>query len=331
MSKVSTGQKNEAYVTFKIVPYFWKKKALTAAMERNGCMQHVAGPGRNMNWQARLSAQALKSYGPYQTFTATERGDYTEFSLPWGHLYMDDQFSGMDKDQQGTVGSLKSGTLRKIGPQGRQELTEDMQFRFNHQMIHGDGTAVGAGGGVGLVGLKQFIPDAPATGTYANGNRATISDHRSQQIAGNAGPSSNWKLDAWERALSMQTTIEANGMSGKNMSHTPDIIICQTQPKIDIMNKYLVQNTSVGSEVAGFQSVSGMTFNVDTDLDASKVYFVTSSTVKYCWYGKKMFNLRAIDNIPNHVHEDDEALILRMDGQLKCDLPKANGLITLAV
>lgn len=332
MSKFTQGQL-DGYRDLKVLPLFKTEQSIYRMLDAKKRIMVDQG-GKNIVWDVRLSAQTLKSAGKYETFTASERGDYSQASLPWSYLYATDAVSGLEMERQGAVNSIQSGTIRKIEAQALDELRDDFMFRFNNQIIQGDGAALNGGGGVTLTGVEQFVAASPSTGTYANINRATVSNWQNQQFAGTSGPSSSWAQDAWWAILNMKTLCLTNGNAGKGKKFRPDILLVTPTNYVDIKNKGYSQNTNVGASVKSIEMIEGMEMSIEEDLDASQVYMLSSETLELLLppgRGKKdVFKLHYKRNLPNHVHQDDEVLVLDFHGQLKCNLPKANGVITSA-
>ena len=332
MSKFTQGQL-DGYRDLKVLPYFFTEQAILRMLKAKNRIV-VGDGGKNVVWDLRLSAQNLTSAGKYETFTASEKGDYTQATLPWSYVFATDAVSGLEAERQGSVGDLKSGTVRKIGSQALDELKEDFAFRFNNQLIQGDGAALNGGGGVTLTGIEQFVAASPSTGIYAGVNRATVTDHQNQQFAGTSGPSSAWAQDAWWAILNMKTLCMTNGNAGKGKKCRPDMLLVTPTNYVDIKNKGYSQNTNVGASVKSIEMIEGMEMTIEEDLDASQVYMLSSETIELILppgRGKKdMFKIHYKRNLPNHVHPDDEVLVMDFHGQLKCNLPKANGVITSA-
>lgn len=330
MSRFTQGQL-DGYLNLKVLPYFFTEQALLRMFKAKGLIKTAPG-GKTVNWDVRLSAQTLKSYGKYATFTASEAGDYATAQLPWGAVFAADAVSGLEMEQQGEVGSVESGTKRKLRAQALEELKEDFLFRFNTQLWSGDGATLNGGSGATLYGVQQAVVTSPATGTYAGLNRATITDHQNQQFAATSGPSTDASADAWWAIMKMKTLCSNRPMA-KGRAYAPDMLFVPRDVYVLLKNKGFAQNTAIpGVVVKSVETIDGMEFTLEDDLSAATAYMLSSEA----WTlmlppgrGKAdMFRLHYKTNLPNHVNPNDEALVMDFHGQLACTFPKANGVIT---
>lgn len=274
----------------------------------------------------------IRSYGRYESHTAAESGDPVRATWRMGTYMADDQVSGLDKEFQGAVGKLDSGTLRKIEAQAIANLKSKFTQRFKSRVFwDAAGTAYNGGGGVEPMGLKLAIVASPSTGTYAGISRVTYSNWRNYQISGASGPSGSWVADAWERILTAKMgCVSPDGTRGK-----PDLMLCNVGPAVQIMNKAFSQNTNVGGQVGTITSVAGMEIIVDDDATASSVYLFDLSSLKVkipTERSTKNFGIEmwSKSNLPDQVRRDDTVFVMDFVGTPVCEFPKANAIITSA-
>jgi len=311
------------------IPYFFTRQPFFSKMF-NGSQWEVQHGKTGFQWNVRLSGSQIYSYGSMETFTATEGGDFATAYLPWGSLYSKIAISGKKMDRQGSAGSLDDGTLTPMHAQILSDLKDDFTWRLGTEFADGDGTDVNGGGGAGIYGYKQSVATSPATGTYANLSRVTITDHRNQQFSAAAGPSTSAATDAWWAILNGVTT--GSRMMGPKGRCKPDTLVAPEGPLVMIKNKGYIQNQSVGASVNGVISIEGMEISeADDDATAAVVRLLCSKVWKIASVEpkSKFFKIREINAIQNHVHEGDAAVVLRTpDFQLVNTFPKANVAIT---
>ncbi len=329
MSRYTQAQLN-GYRDLKVLPYFLTEQSLLRMLKAKGRIKNAAG-GENIVWDVRLSGQSLKSFGPYATFTASERGDYAQASLPWAAVYADDSISGLQKERQGNVGSLESGTIRKIRSQALDELKEDFFKDLNTQLWNGDGALLNSTTGANVIGVTQSVVASPATGSYAGINRATVSNHRNQQFSAASGPNTNAATDAWWAILNMKSLVSKRPMGGAKAAR-PDMLLTTRAVEVLIKNKGYVQNQNVGATVNGIDMIEGMEITVDDDVTAGYAYMLSSETFELLLPAgvglRDLVRISYKSDLEDHVHPEDEALVMYSHLQLRNMFPKANGVIT---
>lgn len=320
----------DGYRDLKVMPLFLTEQALLRMLKAKNRIKNAAG-GLNIVWDVRLSGQSLKSFGKYAKFVASERGDYAQATLPWGAVYADDSISGLEMERQGAAGNLESGTIRNIRSQALDELKVDFYKSFNTQLWNGDGLALNGGTGVNILGATQSVVASPATGTYAGINRATVSDWRNQQFAATSGPSTDAAQDAWWSVLNMKSLVSQRPMGG-GTSTAPDMMLTTRAVNVLIKNKGYAQNASVGTSVKSVDMIEGMEITIDDDIAAGYAYMFSSETFELLLPpGLKTKDLVRIgykSDMEDHIHPDDEALVMYTNCQLKNMFPKGNGVIT---
>lgn len=274
----------------------------------------------------------LKSYGRLATHVASEKGDLIRAYWPWGGLYDDDYLAGWDKENQGSEGSLASGTIRDIRNEAVARMRENFTQRFRERVWDGAGTSLNGGTGVDILGITQAIADSPSTGTYAGLSRVTYSQWRNRQIAGTGGPSSAWIDDCWERLLTIQTQCGRTPIEA-DAAPTPDMCFCDFTNYVQLMNRALTQNTYLPG-AAGIQvpaTILGMTLNKSENI-SGKVYVLNSKTIEIDTVHPSgvLFRMHYKKDLEDHIDETDEVLVMRFKGQVRVTFPAANGVITSA-
>lgn len=314
------------------IPYFFTRNFAFKEVFENGNWEIQHGK-TGVQWNVRLSGATMQSYGKFGTFVAAEGGDFATAYLPWGRLVSTMAISGLEMERQGKAGDFMAGTLTPMHGQILSDLRDDFAFNLAVQFADGDGADLNGGGGVGILGYKQSVSTTPSTGTYANISRVTVTDHRNQQFSAAAGPSTSAAQDAWWAFLNAK--YSGSRMMGPKGTVSPDIMIANQGPIIMIQNKGFAQNTSVGADVNGVKSIEGIKIAPPDDNEtADVVRFLTTKVWKIIstQAKSKFYNLREITNIPNHVHENDAALVLRTpDFQLVDTFPKAQVAVTAFV
>lgn len=325
MSRFTTFQ--ESAISSKVVDLYKNEDRLMALLGSRVEQQ----AGETFQKTFRSLDKTLKSAGRYESHTAAESGDYVRATYTMGKVYMDDQISGLEKEFQGEADKISTGTHLKI----ESELLEDMRNQFKHrfkvQLWNGDGLALNGGGGVGFVGLTQFIVQSPATGTYAGINRATYSNWQNYQISGAAGPSTSWVQDCWERVLTAnQGTTDESGSHGKG-----SVLIGTVANVIQIQNKAFSQNTSLGSSVNKIVSVNGLELVSDDNVGSGLVYIIDPRymgvAVPPARSTKNMgIKFYSKSKLPDQVDPMDEVFVMDFVGTPFCWFPKAQAIITSA-
>lgn len=325
MSRFTTFQ--ESAISTKVVDLYKNEDRLMALLSARVEQQ----PGETFQKTFRSLDKVLKSRGRYEQHVAAESGDYVRATYTMGSVYMDDQISGLEKEFQGENDRISSGTHLKIDA----ELIEDMRNQFKHrfkvQLWNGDGLSLNSGGGVGFVGLTQWVVQSPSTGTYAGINRATYSNWKNYQISGASGPSSSWVQDCWERVLTAQMgATDESGSHGKG-----SVLIGTVANVIQIQNKAYSQNTSVGSSVNKIMSVNGLELVSDDNVGSGLVYILDPRYMGVAVSPKRSTKNMGIrfyskSKLPDQVDPDDEVFVMDFLGTPFCWFPKANSIITSA-
>lgn len=298
----------DGYLTRKVIPYFFTMQKMLKHLESR---IKYGQKGDNVVWNLRLSAQTLKSYGNYATFSAGDVADYAQASLPWASVYVARSLAGLELEKQGRPGSLDDGTVLSMESQALMEIKDDFYFRLSTEMFTGDGLTLNGGSGVTPTGVTQSV--RTSAGTYAGISQSTVDAHDNQRFAATSGPSGNAKQDAWWIFLNaIAQSMRAKDSNGR--TYRPNVALGNRTHWVDIKNKGFSQNTQVGANVKGVETIEGIELEVDDDATSDAVYFLPMECFDlYTTASSKndMFKLRVVDNIPDHVHEGDKALVMR--------------------
>ena len=275
--------------------------------------------------------KVLKSAGRYEQHVAAESGDYVRPVYTMGKVYMDDQISGLEKEFQGEVGKISSGTLKKTDTELVEDLRNQFKHRFKERLWNGDGLTLNGGGGVSFMGLTQFVVQSPSTGTYGGVSRVTYTNWRNYQISGASGPSTSWVQDAWERVLTAQMgATDESGSHGKG-----SLLIGTVANVIQIQNKAYSQNTQVGATVNKIHAVNGLELVSDDNVASGLVYILDPRYIEMAISPKRSTKNMGIQfyskaELDDQVDPNDEVFVMDFVGTPYCWFPKAQAIITSA-
>lgn len=315
-------------------PLFYTQQPLMRYLKARGRVKRSMG-GEYITKQYENNDIQLKSFGRYEQHIASESGDPVLATWRMGALYADDQLSGLEKEfNAGAEGKLDSGKVRDIRIEAVKNLQSKFGKLFRTRLWNAAGASLNGGGGVEFLGITQAISQTPSSGTYAGVSRVTHSDWRNIQVTGTSGPSASFASDAWERVLT--ATTQAEGPIEDPMGvQSPDLLFCTKANKVIVQNKAYSQNTNLGGEVRAIQVLNGMELNIDEDVGSGLIYGLNSATWEFLTspmrdpgtFGVKMHYKK---DLPDQVHEEDEALVMSCVGLLRCTFPKRNFVITSA-
>lgn len=298
-------------------------------LEDNGLIKPHAGDRITVDY--RTNAPDGTSYGRDSVLEATQKGERIRATYDWGTFALDNKEYGWDIENQGAVGQLSSGTLRKLPTERLNDLKAWMGRRLPIRMWQGAGAAYNGGDGVDFLGMENFMPASPSTATVGGLSWSTYDELQSQQISGAAGPSTDWEADAWERLLTLRYACRH-----PRSPDTPNTSgwVCYATPAscVDIINLAYVQNTNVGVEVKDIVSVGGIVVKLSDAIDANTVYLVNPDTwVVYYPQGRKgLVEMREISNFPDRMNKRDIVWSMTAKGCIICKFPPQNGVITSA-
>lgn len=308
---------------------FFTVQPLLEMIESNGLIQKRAGDRITVDYNT--NPPDGYSYGRDSIVQATQKGEMVRAVFDWGAFAMDTKEYGWDIENQGEVGKLDTGTLRKLMPHRIEILKNAMSERLPARLWQGAGVAYNGGDGVDFLGIESQVPASPATATVGGLSWATYDELQSQQIAGNAGPSTDWEADAWERLLTLRVACWHPRKKGQGMTKG---FVCYTTRAsyVDIINLAYNQNTNVGAEVKDIVMVGGVVPHVNDAQDANTVYLLKPDTWKlFTPPGRRRFiELDVRTEFDERMNPKDTVAILSAKGCLVNMFPPQNGVITSA-
>lgn len=308
---------------------FFTVQPLLEMIEMHGLIEKRGGDRLTVDYNTNPPDGT--SYGKDAIVQATQKGEMVRAFFDWGAFMMDDKEFGWDIENQGEVGRLDSGTLRKLVTHRMKQLQDAFSERCPTRLWQGAGVAYNGGSGIDFTGFEAQVPAAPASATVGGLSWATYDELQSQQIAGNAGPSTDWEADAWERFLTLRVACWHPRKKGQGMVKG---FVCYTTRAsyVDIINLAYNQNTNVGIEVKDIISVGGVVPHVNDAQDANTVYLLKPDTWKlYIPPGRRRFiEIEVRDNLEDRVNKKDSVLLMTAKGCPVCKFPPQNGVITLA-
>ena len=308
---------------------FFTVQPLLDMIQSNGGITKRAGDRITVDYATNPSSGY--SYGRDSVVSATQKGEMVRAFFDWGAHADDTKEYGWDIENQGEVGKLNSGTLRKLMSNRIDLLKPAFMKSLNNRLWQGDGTAYNGGDGVSFLGIESQVPATPSSATVGGLSWATYDELQSQQISGASGPSTDWESDAWERLLTLRVACWHPRSQGAGMTNG---FICYTTrgSYVDIINLAYNQNTSVGVNVKDLVSVGGVVPQINDDQDANTVYLLKPDTWKlYCPPGRRKFvEMETRSEFDDRMNPKDTVAIFSAKGSLVCHFPPQNGVITSA-
>lgn len=271
------------------------------------------------------------SYGRDSVLQATQKGEMVRAIFDWGAFAMDTKEFGWDIENQGEVGKLSTGTLRKLMTHRIDILKAAFSQRLPARLWQGAGAAYNGGDGVDFTGIESQVPASPSSATVGGLSWSTYDELQSQSIAGTSGPSTDWEADAWERLLTLR--VACWHPRKKNQGMVKGFVCYTTRASyVDIIQLAYNQNTNVGAEVKDIVSVGGVVPHINDTQDANTVYLLKPDTWKlYTPPGRKGFiELDVRDNLEERINKKDSVAVMTAKGCLVNMFPPQNGVITSA-
>lgn len=308
---------------------FFTVHPLMEMLEMNGAMQKRAGDRITVDYNT--NPPDGYSFGRDSIVEATQKGEMVRATFDWGAFAMDTKEYGWDIENQGEVGKLSTGTLRKLMAARIQILQDAMSERIAARLWQGAGTSYNGGDGIDFTGIEQQVPATPSSATVGGLSWSTYDELQSQTLGGASGPSSDWEADAWERLLTLRVACWHPRKRGQGM--VKGFIAYTTRNSyVDIVNLAYNQNTSLGVEIKDIVSVGGVVPQVNDAQDANTVYLLKPDTWKlYTPPGRRRFiELDVRDELDDRMNRKDTVAILSAKGCLVCEFPPQNGVITSA-
>lgn len=306
---------------------YFTSHSLMGMIEDNGLIEKRAGDRLTVDYNTNPAT--AYSYGRDATVQATQKGEMIRAYFDWGAIAMDTKEYGWDIENQGSVGSLSTGTLRKLMDQRIKILENSMSEVLPTRLWQGAGAALNAGSGVEFTGVEQQVPTSPGSATVGGLSWATYTNLQSQQIAGTSGPSSNWQADAWERLLTLRVACRQPRSKGKD-NKSGWIAYCTAGDYVDVVNLAYNQNTSVGASVQDIKMVGGIMPEINDIQDANTLYLIKPN----CWklfippMRRRFVELDVRDSLDDRMNRKDTVAILTAKGCLVNMFPPHNGVIT---
>jgi hypothetical protein len=297
-------------------------------MERAGNIMPHAGENIEFPFSSEDLTTIGSNYGPGAEIETTQRGEIITLTLPMdGAFQISDQELGWYMDRQGKTGDLASGTLRKISSYRLKEL-KDIFFGALNYRLHRDG-----GTSNQFLGVEEWVPDNPATGTICGLARATYPSLMSHELDGGDGDSGDWDADCWELLLRMRLAIEEHPTRWGGRQ-TPDVGYCSTSSLMKVLKLGFNQNTNlINAKVETIDMVAGVALTVNMAVQSNSLYMLTSKNWKLFFPpGRGRFidvDVRA--NFEDRMNPRDTAYIASAEGQLYCEWMPGQGVITNAV
>lgn len=288
--------------------------------------------GERVNVPYETAPSTGYSYGRDSAIPAvTQKGEIVQAFFDYGALALDTKSFGWDRDRQGKVGSISTGTVAD-DLATRIEMLENHYLReHNDRLWSGTNAPYGGGTDKDFLGLENQVVASPSSGTHGGLSRSTYDELQNQQISGAAGPSTDWEADAWERLLTLRVAI-LNHQMDWNGEVKPDICFVTEGSYVDIVNLAYNQNTNVGVNVRDVETVGGVIPIVNHLQDANTVYLLTSSTI--CIYyppgWDSPIELDTRSELEDRMNPRDTIAIMKSELVQVVEAPFLNGVITSA-
>ncbi len=308
---------------------FFTVQPLLEMIESFGLIQKRAGDRITVDYSTNMPDGY--SYGRDSVVQATQKGEMVRATFDWGAFAMDTKEYGWDIENQGEVGKLSTGTLRKLMAHRIDLLKDAFSQRLPARLWQGAGVAYNGGDGVDFTGIEQQVPATPSSATVGGLSWSTYDELQSQTLSGAAGPSTDWEADAWERLLTLRVACWHPRNKGQGMVKG---FVCYTTRAsyIDIVNLAYSQNTNVGVEVKDLVMVGGVVPHVNDTQDANTVYLLKPDTwAIYIPPGRRrLIELDVRDEFDDRMNRKDTVAILSAKACPVCKFPPQNGVITSA-
>lgn len=299
-------------------------------MNRRGRVKSKAGDRCTVDYAT--NPPDVYSYGRDSNIEATQKGEMIRAYFDWGAVAMDTKEYGWDQENQGAVGQLSTGTLRKLMGH-RMDLIKSPFFRrSNERLWQGAGTAYNGGDGIDFTGVEAQVPASPSAGTHGGLSRSVYDELQAQQIGGASGPSSDWEADAWERLLTLRVACWHPSSWRQQVDASTFVCYVTRASYVDIINLAYNQNTTLTTKVDDIVSVGGVVPRVNDAQDANTVYLLNPDTW-YFYYPpgcRGPIEIETRTGLDGRMNPRDAIGIIRMKGMLVCEFPPQNGVITSA-
>jgi hypothetical protein len=259
-------------------------------------------------------ATNVGSYQGYDTLDITPQDTRTDAEFKLKQLYASIIFNGYE--QAASSGDLAIFKMAAIAADDAESALKDLFA----QLLFKDGTG---NGGKDILGLKAAVDDGTNVATYGGINRGTYA----------------WWKAQYDGAVAALTVAKMRSMYAKcsrgGMENKPDFIVTDLNQWLAYANlvdgKTTIQQPlgKVGEEFAnlGFNQISFMGIPVvyDEYCPANTMYFLNSSTLDL--YTKPGLDFKPSEMVkpPNM---DAKVGQIFWAGELICNQPRANGIIT---
>lgn len=189
------------------------------------------------NIRLDYSNQQLSTWGRATPLNASEEDLLVQATYTTGALYSARFLSGYDK-------RLYKGDETRVfsvAEEAMKELTGNAMNQLYTLLRTGDGTTIGAGGGVQPVGLNSALPTTLGSGSYAGIAWSGNNNYKSQLLNGDGGSSTDWVLDSYERLSQIISLCTLRTNEG---FEKPDIGFCSRANLVHLREVYFNRGTS---------------------------------------------------------------------------------------
>lgn len=309
---------------------FFTSHNLMDMIDMNGLVKPRAGDRLTVDYNT--NPPDGYSFGRDSNLTATQKGEMVRAVFDWGAFAMDTKEYGWDIENQGEIGKLSTGTLRKLVNARIDVLKDAFSERCPTRIWQGAGAAYNGGDGVDFLGIEQQISTSPSSATIGGLSWSTYDELQNQQISGTSGPTSDWEADCWERLLTLRAACRHPRKKGQKMTKGSGFICYTTAASwVDIIQLAYAQNTNVGAEVKDIVSVGGVVHEINDLQDANTVYLIKPDTwAIYHPPGRKFIDMSIRSEFDDRMNLKDVVVVINARGCPVCLFPPQNGVITNA-
>lgn len=304
----------------KVEQHYLSVNTFLRKLQSRGSIMRNKG-GTSYSWDIRNSSKPqLRTVGRLEKLKRADSEDYitaTESYADYhGHAILD----GLDKQKnkgKWAIRDMREQTLKDL----EADMNEDMAGEFHN----GDGTALNGGGGIRLTGLTSVIIATPTSTSVYGVNRATYSGFRNQTTDGNAGPNSDFDIDAEER---IQTTVMqcTRKWGGKEK---PDVLLGTRANIVNLTRQTIGTFTGVQMERSDDFVYYGLEMSIDDDISGNVMYVLNMSTWELRLTGARLFEFYRRTNLPDY-HPKTEVFDYFFQGLLVCKSMRNNGYVSNA-